>query len=191
VIDPFVVALQELTAALDSLHIRYAVGGSLASSAHGIYRATQDGDLLTEIRSVHVPKLAQVLGSNWYVDVEEMQNALRIGRTFNVIHKGFALKFDLFPASTEFHAAQLDRAEMRRLRLEGAEPCRVTTAEDIIIAKLRWYRDGGQVSENQWRDIVGVVTSNKSLDSAYLQHWANRLGVTDLLEKAHADAALD
>jgi hypothetical protein len=190
-IDPFAAALNELTMALDSLRIRYAVAGSLASSTHGIARHTEDGDLLCAIHPAHVPKLAETLGPNWYVDVEEMQRALRAGRTFNIIHKGFALKFDLFPASTEFHAKQLERAEMRPLRLEGAEPCLVTTAEDILVAKLRWYKDGGQVSENQWRDIVGVLTTNKSLDSAYLQHWAARLGVTDLLEKAHADARLD
>ena len=189
--DPFAAALQELTAALDSLSIRYAVAGSLASSAHGISRYTEDGDLLCAIHPFHVPKLAESLGPNWYVDVDEMQKALRAGRTFNIIHKGFALKFDLFPASTEFHALQLDRAEIRRLHLEGSEPCRVTTAEDILLAKLRWYRDGGQVSENQWKDIMGILNMNRSLDSAYLQHWAARLGVTDLLEKAESDARLD
>jgi hypothetical protein len=79
---------------------------------------------------------------------------------------------------------------MKCLR-EGASPCRVTTAEDILLAKLCWYRDGGQVSDRQWRDIVGVVTTCTSLDSAYLQQWAARLGVTDLLKKAQADAQLD
>ena len=187
-IDPFAAALKELTGALDALLIRYAVAGSLASSTHGISRSTQDGDLLCEIHPALVPKLAAALGPNWYVDVEEMQRALRAGRTFNIIHTGFALKFDLFPASTEFHAKQLDRAEMRSLRLEGSEPCRVTTAEDILLAKLRWYRDGGEVSENQC-DIAGIITINKSLESAYLQHWAARLGVSDLLEKAQADAS--
>jgi hypothetical protein len=189
--DPFAVTLKELTTALESLGIRYAVGGSLASSTHGVYRATEDGDVLAEIYPFHVPKLAAALGSGWYVDIESMQAALRAGRTFNIIHIGFALKFDVFPASTEFHAAQLQRAEVRRLRLEGASPCRVTTAEDILLAKLCWYRDGGQNSNPQWRDILGVLTTNKSLDSAYLKHWADRLGVTRLLEKAQSDAHND
>jgi hypothetical protein len=75
--------------------------------------------------------------------------------------------------------------------MDGVSPCRVTTAEDILLAKLAWYRSGGEVSDRQWNDIVGLLTANISLDSAYLQHWAARLGVTDLLEKAQADAALD
>jgi hypothetical protein len=117
-----------------------------------------------------------------------MQSALRAGRAFNLIHMGFALKFDIFPASTDFHAAQLDRAEVRRLRLEGASPCRVTTAEDILLAKLCWFREGGERSDHQWRDIVGILTTNQSMDSVYLDHWAVRLRVTDLLEKAQGDA---
>jgi hypothetical protein len=191
VIDPFAAAIKELTTALETLGIRYAVGGSLASSTHGVYRATEDGDLVAEIHPFHLSKLAAALGPGWYADVDMMASALRAGRAFNLIHMGFALKFDVFPASTEFHAAQLDRAEVRRLRLEGASPCRVTTAEDILLAKLCWFRKGGESSTPQWRDIVGIVTTSKSLDSAYVQHWATRLGVTDLLEKAQADAQLD
>ena len=37
--DPLAQGLNELTAALKSLGIRFAVGGSLASSAHGVWRS--------------------------------------------------------------------------------------------------------------------------------------------------------
>ncbi|HTS62753.1 MAG TPA: hypothetical protein VMH28_12065 [Candidatus Acidoferrales bacterium] len=186
--DPFAQALKELTAALESLGVRYAVGGSLASSTHGLFRATEDGDLIADVHPFHLPKLAAALGSGWYADVPLMETALRAGRAFNLIHMGTALKFDVFPASTEFHTAQLDRAQLRRLRLEGAVPCRVTTAEDILLAKLRWYCDGGEISDRQWNDIVGLISANQTLDHDYLQRWAQRLGVTRLLEKAQADA---
>ncbi|HJZ96305.1 MAG TPA: hypothetical protein VKE70_07345 [Candidatus Solibacter sp.] len=188
-IDRFPEALKELTTVLDALGIRYAVGGSLACSMHGVFRATDDGDLIAEIHPLQLPQLAASLGKGWYAEVPAMQSALRAGRAFNLIHMGAAFKFDIFPATTEFHAAQLDRAEIKRLRMEGAPPCRVTTAEDILLAKLCWFRQGGEVSDRQWNDIVGLMTSNKSLDSDYLDHWAARLRVTDLLEKARTDAA--
>ena len=73
---------------------------------------------------------------------------------------------------------------------EEKVPCAVTSAEDIILAKLCWYRDGGESSTRQWDDIIGVVSISRPLDAAYLQHWAARLGVTRLLEKAQADARL-
>jgi hypothetical protein len=69
--------------------------------------------------------------------------------------------------------------------------CPVATAEDSLLAKLRWYRDGGNVSDQQWTDVLTLIRNNSVMDLSYLQHWAARLGVTDLLEKAQADAALD
>jgi len=66
----------------------------------------------------------------------------------------------------------------------------VTTAEDILLAKLRWYADGGRVSDRQWNDIGGILEQNPNLDWDYVNSWAARLGVTDLLEEARADSQL-
>jgi len=186
--DPFARALNELTAALDSLGIRYAIGGGLASSALGVFRATADGDLIAAIFLANLVPLQNALGPDWYADLPMMESALRAGRSFNVIHKVTAIKFDIYPARTEFHLSQLERARKIRLPLDGAVPCSVTTAEDILLAKLRWYLDGGESSDRQWNDVVGLLTTNDSLDLGYLQNWAARLGVTRLLEKAQADA---
>ncbi|MCE7873310.1 hypothetical protein DYH09_23445 [bacterium CPR1] len=60
----------------------------------------------------------------------------------------------------------------------------------MLLAKLRWYRMGGEVSDRQWRDILGILlVQAESLDPAYLEHWAERLGVLDLLEKARQQAS--
>ena len=49
----------------------------------------------------------------------------------------------------------------------------------------QWYRLGGEVSERQWRDILGVLkTRTGALDLGYMQRWANELKVSDLLERA-------
>jgi len=189
-IDPFAQALGELVATLESLGIRYAVGGSLASSTHGLLRATEDGDLIAELDLSQLKKLATALGPAWYAEVSQMESALRAGRAFNLIHMGTALKFDVFPASSDFDATQIERAQFIRLKLDGATPCRVTTPEDVLLAKLRWYREGGEVSERQWSDVVGLITSNDTLDTAYLDTWAARLRVADLLAKARSDASL-
>jgi hypothetical protein len=67
----------------------------------------------------------------------------------------------------------------------------VASAEDILLAKLRWYRMGGEVSESQWSDIAGILAVNPDLDAAYLHTWAARLGAGDLLDKAVADSKRD
>lgn len=63
--------------------------------------------------------------------------------------------------------------------------------EDTVLAKLEWYRQGGGVSDRQWRDLVSVLkVQNQSLDRAYLKDWANRLELTALLDHAWSDAGL-
>ena len=62
--------------------------------------------------------------------------------------------------------------------------------EDLILRKLDWYRAGYGVSENQWRDVVGMLQVQAGqLDQAYLRSSAMELGLTDLLERARVQAA--
>jgi len=87
-------------------------------------------------------------------------------------------KLDLFPAVGAFERSQIARAILVR----GA---RVMSAEDVLLAKLRWYRMGAEVSDRQWRDVLGLVAMQRStLDGSYLNRWAVDLGVADLLHRA-------
>jgi len=184
--EPLSQILSEVTSALDRIGIRYAVGGSVASSVRGIYRSTLDVDLVAEIVPQGAEALEAALGPEWYADAHEIRRAIKAGRSFNLIHTRLAFKVDIFPAYREFHLAQLERATIVPLG-EGV-PCRVASAEDILLAKLCWYRDGGCVSERQWDDIAGLLAVNPDLDRTYLDEWTVRLGVADLLEKARAEA---
>jgi hypothetical protein len=61
----------------------------------------------------------------------------------------------------------------------------VKTAEDTLLRKLEWYRLGGEVSDRQWSDVVGIVrTQAERLDGEYLRQWARVLEVDDLLTRA-------
>lgn len=187
--DPLSDTLREITAALNRVGIRYAIGGSLASSARSIWRTTLDVDIIAAIAPAQAEVFVQALGKNWYADVDELRNSIAAGRSFNVIHIGNALKVDIFPAREAFHRTQLDRATVLPLGDERI-PCVVTTAEDILLAKLRWFRDGGEVSDRQWNDIGGILIQNPNLDWAYVNFWAAHLRVADLLERARVEAEL-
>lgn len=178
-------ALSDLTATLDRLKLPYAIGGSLASSSRGVWRATNDVDIVAGVPEALASQVSAALGPDWYADADAMREAIRAGRAFNVIHIPTSYKFDLFPATSEFHAVQLQRAGKVSVTLPGGTVvCPVTTAEDILLAKLRWYADGGEVSERQWRDILGILATNPTIDFEYIHLWAGRLRVSRLLAKA-------
>jgi len=65
----------------------------------------------------------------------------------------------------------------------------VKTPEDVVLSKLEWYRVGGETSERQWADVLGVLRVQEGcLDLEYARRWAVDLGVADLLERALQDA---
>lgn len=180
-------ALQLLLAIFDQMEIRYYVGGSVASSVHGIPRTTMDVDVVIDLKSEQADELAGLLAAEFYADAETIKRALAVGRAFNVIHLQSAYKIDLFPLrKDEFSRSEFGRRKFTEVRSLGAEPieCAVASPEDTILRKLEWYRQGGETSERQWNDLRGVVrVSGAELDRDYMRKWAEYLQVGDLLER--------
>ena len=186
--DPVQVALA-VAAVFEQLGIPYFAGGSLASSIHGEPRSTVDIDFVADLKAAHIAPLLGALAGTFYVSEEAMREALRYGTSFNAIHLPTAVKVDVFVAGRDaFNAERL--AHRRRERLWNDPPGElfVDRAEHIVLRKLEWYRRG-EVSDHQWRDVLGVLkVKGEQLDAARLNTWAERLGVADLLERAREQA---
>ena len=80
---------------------------------------------------------------------------------------------------------QIDNLERRLSSILGGAPASfpVISAEDTILVKLRWYRDGGESSERQWNDLRNILKVQSALDLEYLTAWAGQLEVSDLLAR--------
>ena len=65
-----------VTHTLERLAIPYAVGGSLASSVHGVMRSTLDVDILADMRLEHIQPLVAALSEEFYADEEMMRDAI-------------------------------------------------------------------------------------------------------------------
>jgi len=180
-----------VTDVLEKLGIPYAVGGSLSSSVHGVMRSTLDVDIVADMRIEHVEPLVEALSPVFYADDEMMRDAITHRSSFNLIHYETAFKVDVFiPKARAFDMQQLKRRVASVVAEEPMQSVYVTSPEDIVLSKLEWYRMGGEVSDRQWRDILGVVkTKSRQLDLAYLNHWAKELAVEDLLERALREAS--
>lgn len=177
--------------AFEQLGVPYHVGGSVASSLHGIPRLTIDVDLVADLRLGQVRPLLKQLEATYYIDEDMIRDAIRHRSSFAVIHLNTMLKVDIFiPKSRLFDQEELRRVQQKVLA-EGTPPFNVASPEGTILNKLEWYRMGGEVSDRQWNDILGVLkVQGTHLDMGYLQRWSASLKVTDLLQRALVDAGL-
>lgn len=175
-----------VTQTLEHLGIPYAVGGSMAAAVHGISRTTLDVDLVVALQMGDVTPLVQSLGDNFYADEGMIREAVERRGSFNLIHNQTLYKVDIFVTqSRPFDRQQIARRVRRVVDEETQRQVYLLSAEDIILAKLDWYRLGNSVSDRQWQDILGVLAVQKGqLDEAYLRQAAAELGVADLLERA-------
>jgi hypothetical protein len=185
-IDPFAFAAR-IGEILDSLGIPYLVGGSVASMVYGETRFTRDLDLLIDADEKAVRALAAQMEGEYYIDADAAADAVRHHSTFNAIHLESLMKVDFFvPEDRAAARAQIARG---RVMPAGEGMARFYAPEDIIIQKLRWFRLGGETSEQQWRDIVGVLrVKGDELDHLYLDRAAEAFEVADLLARARDDA---
>lgn len=182
-------ALGPVVGALDALAVPYYLAGSVVSSLHGIARATADVDIVASLERRHVGAFVATLEPSYYIDADAVRDAVGRGSMFNVVHLPTMLKVDVYACTTDFDRSALAR-RWRDVMLSDPAPrgFAVATPEDVILHKLHWYRIGGGTSDRQWGDILGVVRMQRAIDREFLRSWAERLDVSDLLERALVEA---
>ena len=183
--DILSVALRVIDA-LESMSVPYVVGGSLASIVHGTVRSTMDVDVVADIKSDQVDRFLSLLKDDFYFDESAAQRAIMKQSNFNLIHLDTMFKVDLFiPKDRVFDSLQLARRVGVKLNPDSQSTIWVLSAEDTILIKLEWFKLGGEISERQWLDILGVMQNQRAtLDLGYLEESAELLNVEDLLKRA-------
>ena len=181
--------LTRLVGHFDEAGVPFMVAGSFASTAHGMPRTTQDVDVV-----IDPPSLAAIEAlvrsmppDDYYVDADAARDAFRRRTMFNVIDLASGWKVDLIVRKNRpFSRAEFERR--RPFALLGVAVF-VASAEDTIVAKLEWSKQGGG-SERQRRDVAGILaTVGTSLDRAYVDRWVRDLDLADEWQAAQGTAA--
>lgn len=183
-------ALAPVIEALERRGVRYHLGGSLASSAHGIARASLDVDIVADLGEADVRPLIADLSDDFYADEAAAHRAVRSRENFSVVHLATMFKIDIFVVKDgAFDRIELERARAETIGPPGGRTYIVKAPEDLVLRKLLWYREGGERSERQWRDVVGVLrVQSGQLDREHLARWGQTLGLTDLLGQSLDEA---
>lgn len=138
--------LERVVQTLERLRIPYLVTGSVASMAYGEPRLTNDIDVVAGIRAEHVAGLlASFPAEEFYLDDEAVHDAIDHETQFNIIHPASGLKVDVMVRKdTPFDRSRFARA--RLLRPAESYTAAFASAEDVIIKKMEYYREGARRS---------------------------------------------
>lgn len=172
---------------LEQIGVPYFIAGSAASSIYGLPRATQDVDFVASLEPEHVPFLVAKLEGEFYVDETAVREAVAKENSFNIIRWATMDKVDVFVRRLEgFTRSEFERRQPVTIKVrEQNVTLYVASAEDTLLYKLLRIKKGGEVSERQWADIVGILkVQDNKLDWAYLTKWASEFGILDLLHRA-------
>jgi hypothetical protein len=174
--------LQEVVRALDDAGIPHMLVGSFASTSYGAPRATQDIDIVIDPTAAALELFVTAFDDDrFYVSPDAARAALAARDQFNLIDVTTGWKVDLMIRKDRpFSRSEFGRRT--RIRMLDVDLW-VATAEDTVLAKLEWAAMSG--SDRQLVDAATVLgVSAGGLDDAYLDHWAAKLGVSDLLARA-------
>lgn len=171
--------LRDALRLLDKLGVEYMLTGSFASNVHGRVRSTFDADIVVVLKSGQLKRLIGSLGSDYYVDKVTLPEVQESAGKLNALHRPSGLKIDFFLARTARDREAL--ARRRTIRFGGAEIA-VIGPEDLVLAKLRWAKEGG--SARQVEDARGIVeVMGAGLDMKYLRLKARENALENVLER--------
>lgn len=169
--------LKVVSERLEAARVAFMLTGSYAMAYYATPRMTRDLDLVVSLDEDDIERIVALFSPDFYVDADDVRSAVRSQRLFNLMHFASGIKVDfIVRKGSEYR--QVEFARRQPIEMNGVRTW-ITSREDLILSKLVWSRDSN--SELQRRDVRALL--DESVDQVYVQHWAARLGITNLLDE--------
>lgn len=172
--------LADVVTRLEREGVPYVLTGSVATNCYVPRRTTIDIDIVIQLAEADLRRIVTLFEADYCIDDAAVEEAIRLRRSFSVIHYERLIKVDLIVV--EPSALQLERFARRRRLIVDNTPVWVLAPEDLILAKLEWARTSR--SERQLEDVRNILAGVPDLDRDYLDASADLLGLAGLLEEA-------
>ena len=164
---------------LERSGINYMLVGSMAGNYWGVPRSTHDIDFVIEYEAEHVSKLVAAFEGDFFIQEISVESGLRPPHQFNALDNRSALKVDFFRVAGDEY--EFERFRRRKRVKLFKQPAWIAAPEDVLLHKLRWHLISP--SDRQLTDARGIfLVSRDDLDREYMDHWAEQIGVTELLQ---------
>lgn len=170
--------IRDVSARLERMGIPFMITGSIAMNYYAEPRMTRDIDLVVEITAGDIQGLVDGFADDYYVERSAVEGAVACSSMFNLLHLESVIKVDFIVRKASAYR-RVEFGRRRRITIEGFSTS-IVSIEDLILSKLEWAKDSH--SELQLRDVRNLLAS--SHDRAYVQQWAQDLGLTDLLRES-------
>ncbi len=183
---------------LEDLHLPYYLGGSIASSLHGMQQLAQDIDLVVDLDEQMLPSLCTSLRQHYLFNETEARKAVRVRTSFPLIHLDTLMRVDVvLPKPEAFDTCM--RQLIRCFTLdERYPPIQVASATEMLLFKVQRYqrdeqtRTDGMQDDAEWNDILSMLkVQGPDLYLALLAKWTGKLDVRETWQRALADAGLE
>lgn len=170
--------MRSILAVLQELNTPYAIGGSVASSAYGAYRTTNDIAISIKMDLADSEKFIRALTAlGYYVHIDAILDAVIWQTPFNVIDAASGLKVDFFlVGKSPLETSVFERVRTVPIDWESGEEAVMYSPEDVIIYKLKYFNEGRMPKHP--RDILAMLeTHQQTIDLDYISYWASETGV--------------
>ncbi len=173
--------LRDISCKLQGVRIGYMLTGSMAMNYYALPRMTRDIDVVVEISTQDIERVAALLRPDYYVTEKNIRESVACESVFNAIHRESVIKVDCIVRKNDRYR-RLEFERRRRVSVLDFTT-HIVSKEDLIISKLWWARDSH--SEVQLGDVKNLLATG--FDAGYLEHWTRELGVNRLLQECLHD----
>jgi len=167
----FTAGFQKIVRIFDTEGISYMLVGGVAMSFYNRFRFTADIDCVLQIYPHGIEKIVNYF-PEWKGFLESFQDSAKQGILFNITDFETGVKYDfMLYQDSEYDWTAFERR--RKVEFMDIE-CYISSPEDLVISKLRWYELSK--SAKQLEDIKFLLKET-SLNYQYLESWAQRLNL--------------